>query len=259
MSTFPTSIRAINALSEIDKRDIYVRLIPDWLLSEYAIKDLKDSYTFSLVCPSGSRAMELSLRQQPDDRDPLLYINIADTFNGQLLVLLVTVNDPAATRYNTDIDHVGNSTNFGTSGRNLPAELAAMRDGLAPGQVRRGLRAFKRSVPVFEDFVSQMGHELFLIEPLAYHNAIVFERYGFSYSRGLRDMEEIHNSFQSDGYLHKKLTGQSRFRMPEAWNSIRGRSWAIHDGILEHSFTGFQMYKRIGKHASVNTAPEVMW
>lgn len=263
MTELPGSIRLINDLAERAKREIYLRLVPDWILEDFHLERaaLEDNASglVSLICPKGSRAVEFSLRVNAADRDPLLYINVADTFNGQILVLLVIVNDPTSPRYHVDVDQFGNNTNFGTTSRNLPAEISAMNDGLAPGQIRRGLRGFRRSVPVFEAFVHQMGHDLFLIEPLAYHNAIVFERYGFSYIRGLRDMQEIDAEFRIGGSLYDRLTGISPFRMPGAHATIRGRSWAIHDGILGHPFTGFQMYKRIGVHANVNTFPDAVW
>lgn len=263
MSKFPSSIREINQLSVDEKQLIYKTLIPQWVLQDYNISpDLISSYGEDLVnyiCPAGSRAMEIILKREIADRDPLLYLNIADTFNNQLLVLLVIVNDPDAPRYNIDIDAHGNTTHFGTSGRNVPAEILAMKAGLAPGQVKKGLRAFKRSVPVFEDFVANMGHNLFLIEPLAYHNAIVFERYGFNYVRGLKDMQQIHQGFQPDGELSRRLRDDNPFRQPNFARTVRGRSWAIHDGILGHPFTGFQMYKRVGIHAGIETFPSAIW
>jgi hypothetical protein len=134
-----------------------------------------------------------------------------------------------------------------------------MQAGLAPGQVRAGLRAFRHSVPIFEDFVRNMGLELFLIEPLSYHNAIIFERYGFSYIRGYQEMVKINQEFQPDGTLYQKLNPTNPFRQIDAWKTIRGRSWAIHDGILGHPFTGFQMYKRVGIHAGVNTFSDAQW
>jgi len=135
-----------------------------------------------------------------------------------------------------------------------------MQAGLAPGQVRRGLRSFKTLLPLFEAFVAAMGHDMFLIEPLAYHNALVFERYGFSYTYGRREMESIHEGFLPGGALHRcLLDGTSPFRPAEAWQTVRGRAWAIHDGILGHPFTGFQLYKRIGVHAGVNTFPDSQW
>ncbi len=261
MTAWPTSIREINDLPEDEKRPIYRTLLPEWVFEEFDINPASEGRHGHIryMYPAGSRAMELSVRNHPADRDPILYINMADTFNNQLLVLLVAVNDPTAPRYDVDIDEQGNDTSFGTAGRNIPAELAAKEAGLAPGQVRQGLRAFKRSVPVFEDFVTRIGHDMFLIEPLAYHNAITFERYGFNYSRGLKDMREIHEGFQPDGLLHRRLTPDNPFREPDAWQTVRGRSWAIHDGILGHPFTGFQMYKRIGINAGVNTFPNAIW
>ncbi|MBE0691284.1 MAG: hypothetical protein IH587_14285, partial [Anaerolineae bacterium] len=210
-------------------------------------------------CPGGSRALELSIWRRPGEHDPMLYFNIVDTFNFQLLVLLVVINDPDSPRFNTDRDEDGNDTQLGTLLRNVHAEERAMKGGLAPAQVRSGMRVFRQSVPVFEQFVANMGHDIFLIEPLAYHNAIIFERYGFNYVRGLREMRQINQEFQPGGGLHAKLTPDNPFRQPDAWLTIRGRSWAIHDGILGHPFTGFQMYKRIGMHAGVSTFPDGKW
>ncbi|MCL4247394.1 MAG: hypothetical protein KJ065_04505 [Anaerolineae bacterium] len=260
---FPSSIFSINKLDEAEKVAIYRTLIPDWVFDNYGID--RESLTVggkSVVrfrCPSGSRALEVSVWRQPGERDPMLYFNMVDTFNFQLLVLLVVVNDPEAPRFNIDRDEDGNDTQLGTIARNLHAEERAMQAGLAPGQVRSGLRVFRQSVPVFEQFIANMGHDMFLIEPLAYHNAIVFERYGFNYVRGFREMQRIHQEFQPGGELHMRLDPAKPFRQPDAWRTIRGRSWAIHDGILGHPYTGFQMYKRIGQHAGVSTFPDGTW
>jgi hypothetical protein len=260
---FPRSIREINGLPDKEKQAIYATLLPEWLFTQYGIK--KETLTFDGIpvvqfrYPSGSRALEISVKRRSQDSDPMLYVNMADTFNNQLLVLLVIVNDPDAIRYNIDIDDYGNSTQLGTTGRNLAAEEAAMRAGLAPGQIRQGLRSFKQSVPVFENFVARMGHDLFLIEPLAYHNAIIFERYGFNYLRGFREMIKIDQEFRPGGELYQQLSEENIFRRTHSYKTVRGRSWAIHDGILQHPFTGFQMYKRIGIHASVNTFPDSEW
>lgn len=260
---WPNSLREINALPEAEKLEIYGTLLPEWLFSKYNVdpKNLTvdGERVITFRCPHGSRALEISVKRRAHDHDPMLYLNMADTFNNQLLVLLVVVNDPDAPRYNTDLDEHGNPTQLGTSGRNIMAELHAMRDGLAPGQIRRGLRSFKLSVPRFEEFVARMGHDMFLIEPLAYHNAIIFERYGFSYMRGQQEMIRINREFGKGGELFEKLDPTRPFRQPAFANSIRGRSWAIHDGILGHPFTGFQMYKRIGHHSGVNTFPDGEW
>lgn len=263
ISRYPTSIREINDLPEGEKVNIYKTLIPKWIFSDFGIDSntfLKNNHKLIVFrFPSGSRAIEITVKTDIEDLDPILYLNIADTFNNQLLVLLVQVNDPNAPRFNTDMDEQGNHTNFGTLSRNIPAEIEAMKYGLAPGQIRAGLRSFRKTVPIFEEFVKRMGHDIFFIEPLAYHNAIVFERYGFSYLRGLNEMERIHQNFQPNGEYFKELNDNNPFRTTDTWKTIRGRSWAIHDGILGYAYTGFQMYKRLGRDAGVNTFPDAIW
>jgi hypothetical protein len=261
--SFPHSIFEINKLPEPEKMAIYRQLIPPWVFTDYEI----DSETFMKAgaqvvrfrCPAGSRSVEITIRYHPHEIDPLLYLHMIDTFNHQLMVLLLVVNDPLSPRYNVDRDLEGHDTQFGTQSRNLPEELRALRDGMAPGQIRRGLRSFGRGVSIFEEFVSRMGHDLFQIEPLFYHNAIIFERYGFAYAYGRQEMESIHRAFLPGGELYQRLDDANPFRSRDAWQTVRKRSWAIHDGILGHPFTGFQMYKRIGIHAGINTFPDSIW
>lgn len=261
MSKFPSTIREINSLPTEEKWKIYESIIPPHILTDFEIDSNPDKThpQVQYMCPKGSRAMELSVKRSPAERDPIMYLNMADTFNNQILVLLVVVNDPDSERFNVDMDSQGNPTNYGTSSRNIPAELSAMEAGLAPGQIRQGLRAFRRSVPIFEGFIENMGHDMFMIEPLAYHNAIVFERYGFNYVRGLADMKLIHQGFLPDGEYQQRLNDENPFRKESFKNSIRGRAWAIHDGLLGHPYTGFQMYKRIYKDAGVETFPDATW
>ncbi len=257
---WPNSIRGINNLPDPEKTAIYRTLLTPWVFERFGIDPetlTQDGQPVVFINASAnSRAMEISVLHVPHAQDPALYANMVDTFNNQLMVLMVIINDPEAPRFAIDHDANGQSTYLGTRGRNIPAEIAAMEAGLAPGQIRAGLRAFRVGVSVFEDFVTRMGHDMFLIEPLAYHNAIVFERYGFYYLYGRKEMERINHEFLPGGVYHARLDDSTSFRPPDAWRTVRGRSWAIHDGILGYPFTGFQMYKRIGIHAGVNTFPE---
>jgi len=111
----------------------------------------------------------------------------------------------------------------------------------------------------FEQFVKYLGHDMYFVEPLYYHNAIIFERYGFAYQEGRRFMERIQSGFSAGGDLIPHLDRANSFRQPSAANSIRQRSWAIHDGILGEPFTSVTMYKLVGKSADVNTCPDVAW
>jgi hypothetical protein len=111
----------------------------------------------------------------------------------------------------------------------------------------------------FEDFVISLGHALYFVEPLYYHNAVIFERYGFGYQMGRRLMNEIQAGFAEGGALRQLLDNSGPFRSSDAAQSIRLRSWAIHDGILGEPFTNVTMYKRVGVSANINTTPGCEW
>lgn len=255
------SIRQVNQLSEAAKEGIYRQLLPDTLLEQYGIDprslcDARGERLVTFTFPAGSRLVEIDVRPEAGFRDPLLYLELTDTRLNQIEVLLFVVNDPASQRFHTDRDWRGERTMFGTLRRNIAEEIRAMKAGLAPGQVRRGLRTSRTLVPLFEEFVRRLSHEYYLIEPLAYHNAILFERLGFNYVQGFRKMEWIHSAFQPGGRLYQALDGSTPFRQLDAWRTVRGRSWAVHDGILGEPWHGIRMYKRVGHHVGVDTFPD---
>ncbi len=260
---WPGSIREINDLAQDRKYAIYRTLIPNWVYPMFEIDP--DTVIFQagteivIRCPSGSASVEITVYHEPESKDPALYLHMGDTFNSQLVVMMVVVNDPNSPRFNVDVDAHGQTTQLGTCGRNISEELRAMQAGLAPGQVRRGLRVFRSALPTFEQFVSAMGHQLFLIEPLFYHNAIAFERYGFTYARGFQKMKTIQDAFSTGGRALAALDGSTPFRSPELHRSVRGRSWAIHDGVIGDTFSGVQMYKRVGVNANIVSFPNALW
>jgi hypothetical protein len=43
--------------------------------------------------------------------------------------------------------------------------------------------------------------------------------------------------------------------MPGLERTVRGRSWAIHDGILDEPWDGVRIYKTVGENAGVDTFP----
>lgn len=255
------SLEQVNEQPEHIKEGIYRQLVPDELLIKYGIDpetlcDGQGNRLVTYTCLEGSRFVEVDIRPEVGFEDPLLYLELSDTRLNQIEVLLFVVNDPTAERFATDRDWQGERTKFGTFRRNIPEEIRAMEAGLAPGQVRKGLGLTRTLIPLFEDFVRRMGHEYYLMEPLAYHNAILFERVGCNYVQGLRKLQWMHLGFQPGGILHQDLDGSTPFRQADAWRTVRGRSWAIHDGILGEPWHGVRMYKRIGKKYGVDTFPE---
>jgi hypothetical protein len=254
------SLYQVNSLSGPDKEKIYRHLLLPTLLVDYGIDldtlcDAQGNRLVSFTCSEGSHMVEVDVRPEVGFPDPLLYLELGDTPLSQIEVALFTVNDPRSDRFETDRDWRGQRTKFGTFRRNIPEEVRAMQAGLAPGQVRRGLRLSRTLIPMFEQFVSRLGHDYYLMEPLTYHTAILFERLGCSYVQGRRKMEWIHQGFQPGASLCDALDGSTPFRPADAWRTIRGRSWAIHDGILGEPWHGIKMYKRIGKHSGMDTFP----
>ena len=257
------TIIGINKLPPQEKLEIYTRLIPPELLTrlniDSSLTDPEGNNLLTLKCAPGSSTVEMSLRHQAGFPDPILYGHLTDTLNGQIHVLLYILNDPLSPRFDVDRMPDGRMTIFGTMLRNLQAEREALHAGLAPGQVRRGLRLLPEAINSFERFIRSLDHDLYFAEPLYYHNALLFERYGFAYQKGKKLMEHIHAGFASDGFLRSRLDASTSFRQPEAADSIRLRSWAIQDGLLGEPFTDVTMYKRVGTHSGVNTCPDCDW
>jgi len=259
----PRSIASINQLPQPVKEALYTRFIPDMLLRQFNIAgDFRDSQgrrLLDLRCASGATDVVLAVRRSLSDPDPLLYVHLTDTVMGQIHILLYVVNDPDSPRFDVDRMPDGSPTQFGSLHRNLPAEEAACLAGLAPGQVHRGVRALKASIDAFEEFVDSLGQNIYHVEPLYYHNAILFERYGFNYQQGRARMEEIDKAYSPGGTLLPLLNNSTPFRRPAFAASIRGRSWAIHDGILGRPHAPTTMYKIVGEHAGVDTSPATNW
>lgn len=250
-------------MPEAEKREIYSRLIPDEIFQRFdlnpSLRTPQGHDLLSLNCPPQSPLAEMALYHQPGFPDPILYGQITDTITGHLHILLYLLNDPHSPRFEVDCMPDGTPTQFGTQVRNLAAEIAAMSYGLAPGQVRRGLRMLGPAIQAFERLVASLDQELYFVEPLYYHNAIIFERYGFAYLQGKKLMERIQAGFALQGDLIHRLDDSTPFRTPEAAHSIRLRSWALHDGLLGEPFTGVTMYKRVGSSANLDTCPGCAW
>jgi hypothetical protein len=258
----PYSITNINNLSHQEKRDIFIHLIPDEVFDRFNFRqDLYDNQGQDLINIKGeqdSQSLEVSIYHKYGFEDPLIYAHLTDTLHSKIHVLLYIMNDPSSPRFNTDRMPDGTKTVFGTQIRNLESELAAMEYGLLPGQIRKGLNLLGKAVDSFDGFVQNLGHNIYFVEPLYYHNAIIFERYGFNYQSGRRRMEQIHLDFSVERKYTQHLKN-SPFRKPEAEKSMFFRSWAIHDGILGEPFTYATMYKMIGKEFNINTAPGLSW
>jgi len=258
------SIQEINALPHEVAEALYARLVPEELLDRFAIDpstlcDKDGARLVRVTAPADKPWGRVEVRSSPDDRDPALLVDVEMSPFSVPELAFVQITDPTGPRYAIDRDPDGRDTLFGTAARNLEEERRAMREGLAPGQVRRGLRLLSRVLDAMEGFCALMGKEIYLIEPLFYHSAVLYERRGCGYLLGRDIMEEIHAGFAGGGPLAGALDGSSDFRHPPAADSVRGRSWALHDGIGDGLWgagaSGVKMYKVAGRLAGVNTFP----
>jgi hypothetical protein len=258
------SILELNALPPTVREQLYVRLVPEDLLARFAI----DAGT--LRDPSGQRLVRVTatgdkswarveVREAEADRDPVLLVDVGMSAFGVPELALVQVNDPAAPRFGIDRDDDGNDTLLGTTTRNVREEERALGAGLAPGQIRRGLRMLGRVLDRMDAFCRLLGCDIYLVKPLFYHSALQYERHGCDYVIGRDRMEEIHAGFESGGALQDGLDGSTPFRQPGCASSVRGRSWAIHDGVLGARFgqgaPGVTMFRVPGRAAGVSTFP----
>ena len=262
-ASIPVMLTVLNSLPENPKLRLYRTLLPIQVLAEFDInprtwKNPDKVPQVKLVAEKGSNKVRLSAWYGESTKNEFFHLELADNaYNGINLNFLIA-NNPISQRYEIDTDEQGRETHFGTVYRNLKEEEKAMQAGLAPGQIREGLRCSQIVFNHIETFLTLMAHHAFFLEPLTYVSAWLFERRGFAYVQGHKLMDTIHKEFQPDGALYKALDGSTPFRQPDQWKTVRGRAWAIHDGILEvigQKWDGLKMVKQIGRHAGVETFP----
>jgi hypothetical protein len=258
------SIEELNALPPAVRDPLYCRLVPHEVFERLGAdartgRNAVGHQLVRVVATPGQPWARVEARASRDDRDPLLLVDVEMSPFLVPELAFVQVTDPTAERFGIDRDAEGRDTLFGTVSRNLVEEARALEAGLAPGQVRRGLRLLGRVLDTMAEFCRLLGTELFLVEPLFYHSALLYERHGCAYLFGRERMEEIHAAFQPGGPLHAALDGATAFRRPGFDATVRGRSWAVHDGILTHldgaTWGGVKMYRQTGRHAGVCTFP----
>jgi hypothetical protein len=253
------SIYELNHLPPQERTKIYRSLIPPSLFSALGI----DRNTFlnrsgekvvQFHTPESHGFVSIDVKQASEDPDSIFFLQLSDTpFMDNLELSFVVINDPKGERYNIDRDPQGRDTLFGTTLRNIAEEEKAMKAGLAPGQVRPGLGLLKEMLGLLERFASRLGTSIISCEALFYHNAVKYEQYGFGYLEGRKMMEEIDRGFFPEGGLYEKLDHSTPFRRKGAEKTVRGRSWAIQDGILGNLWSSPKLYKPVGKSVGVNT------
>lgn len=256
-----SSLQAINRLDDAEKELIYSRLLPQRLrdvlgLTEKSLCNSAGERLVTIIAPQGLSLVRIEARSKPENGVVVFFLELSDTPYQQMELSFCIIRDPASPHYAVDVDEQGVNNWFASHGRNIPEELRAMRAGLFPNQTHHGLQLFVTFFPLLERFTDSLGLQMIVAEPLSYDNAIRYEKYGFDYLRGRRLMLEIDREFHPGGRYFSRLNGSTPFRMPGMERTVSGRSWAIHDGIMDEPWDEVQIYRMIGAPAGINTFPD---
>src|SRR5262245_49769045 len=213
------SIQELNGLPGEVRDALYTRLVPPEVWRRVGAdprtgRDAAGHQLARVVAPHDESWARVEVRASRDDRDAVLLVDVEMSPFGVPELSFVQITDPTAERFGIDRDEDGHDTLFGTATRNREEERRALEAGLAPGQVRRGLRMLGGVMAAMEGFCRLLGKELFLVEPLFYHSALLYERQGCAYLFGEDLMTRIHGEFQPGGRLHAALEAGEPFRQP---------------------------------------------
>ncbi len=230
-------IRMINNLSRHQKEGLYRNLIPASIFHRININplnfhDSKGANVVRFFCPGGDSACLVEIKARDMD-EPVYSIQVSDSMDLTMMDWdFLIINDPQSAHYATNLDEKGRDTLFGWASRNLAEEQKAMDAGYFPGQTRKGMGCTREVIRHLDFFCRILGIKSVRLEALFYHNAVTYERMGYSYFKGYKMMKRINELFEPGHILYKRLNDSSPFRKREFAGSVRGRSWAIHDGIL---------------------------
>jgi hypothetical protein len=263
------SIAKLNRLQKEERDQIYLLLVPQSLFEMFQIdcrtlRNLCGERVVTGIFPPDENFGCIEVRYKPEDKDCIFSCQVSfETFMQSLHLDFLIINDPFSERFHVDMDECGRDTLFGTRSRNICEEIRAMEAGLAPAMVRHGLKMMREFVDCMERFMAPLGLKTITIGAFFYHNAILWERYGFTYFKGRKMMERIHREFQPGGQLYEKLDDSAPFRRKGMERTVRGRSWAIYDGIyldaFEEEWESPTLYKTLGKNDRVNTFPDQIY
>ncbi len=117
------------------------------------------------------------------------------------------------------------------------------------------MRLLGRVLETMESFCRLIGQEIFLIEPLFYHSGDPVRAAGLRLSPRPGRHGRHPAAFGESGTFRAALDGSSPFRQPGAGSTVRGRSWALHDGVGGSAWGGVKMYKAASRPAGVDTFP----
>lgn len=263
------SIAKLNRLPRGERDRIYLHLVPESIFERFQIdhKTLKNQFGERVVMgifPPDENFGCIEVKYRSGDRDCIFSCQVSlEAFMQSLHLDFLIINNPFSERFDVDIDEQGRDTFFGTRSRNIQEEIKSMGVGLAPGMVRQGLRLIGESIKCLDVFMATLELKTITAGAFFYHNAIMWEKYGFTYFKGGKMMEKIDKELRPGGLLYEKLDNSTPFRRKGMEQSVRGRSWAIYDGIyldaFDEEWESPVMYRTLEKDFKINTFPDQIY
>ncbi len=239
----------INVLPSRVREEIYLRLVPDRLLAVVCL-DRHDAdgqrghVPVRIAAPDGAAWARVELRAKPDDRDPALLLDIGH----------VGVRRARAVA-RADQRSVGRRALPSTATRTVStpcsAPSAATRSrsgapwppGSPPARCDPGSACWGRCWSRWTTFAGSSGRSSTSWSRSSITRPSSTSDAAAATSSGASAWRQIHQGFQPGGDLHRRLDDSSPFRRRGLERTARGRSWAIHDGVLDDPWQGVKMFR----------------
>lgn len=218
------------------RAELVTLLLPDELLARFNLPrpprfGTTREEVFSLNRTEGHPGLRLEVWPEPACPDPGYVLELKFNFLGIPEIIWIAASDIAAPRF--DVDALGKLPLGPEPGlRNIKEEVRAMEWGLAPNQVRPGLHVLRESFACVDRYLAALKVNMVTLSAMAYHNAVEYQHLGFTLKSGEELMSAIEEGFAPGGRLRARLDSSTPFRKPENAETLLGRSWAIHDGIM---------------------------
>ena len=259
------SLQELNGLPAPLREGLYGRLIPPEVCARFGVDPATGlngagHRLLRVFAPPEQSWARIELRASRDDRDPLVLVDVEMGPFAVPELSFVQVTDPDAERFaiDRDEDGAGHALRHGDPQPRRGASRA--RGGTRPGPgaawtaaPRSGAGLDGRLLPAAREGAVPGGAALLpLGAPLRAARLRLPAR---PRADGRRSTG---SSIRAAGCTGRS-TASTAFRQPGFARTIRGRSWAIHDGILGAldgmAWGGVKMYRLVGRPASVSTFP----
>ena len=238
------SIQEINALPREVAEALYARLVPDELFDRFGIDpstlcDRDGARLVRVTAPPDKPWARVEVRSSTEDRDPALLVDVEMSPLSVPELAFVQITDPAGPRFAIDRDPDGRDTLFGTASRNVVEEARAMRDGPGPraGAARPAAAlagAGRDGGLLHADRQGDLPHRAALL-PLGHPLRAPGLRLPDGPRRDGGDPRRLLRGRGAADGARRLLAASAR---PDAARTVRGRSWALHDGVIEGLWGG---------------------